>query len=89
MHSHLFGSRGSNLSDVLGAVGSMTAAVELALVALVLRLSAILDAVTFSSAVETFVVSWQRVSFTLALLLFIPREGTNVFFGSWSRSSLC
>ena len=50
----------------------MTATVELALGALVLRLTAILDAVAFGSAVETLVVSWRRVSFTLAFLLLIP-----------------
>ena len=50
----------------------MTASVELAFVALVLWLSAVLDAVAFGSAVETLVVLWQRVSFTLSLLLLIP-----------------
>ena len=50
----------------------MTTSMEFALVALVLQLSAVLDAVAFGSTVETLVVSWWRVSFTLALLLFIP-----------------
>ena len=66
----------------------MTAAVELALRALVLQLLAILNAVTFRSAVETLVVSWRRVSFTLALPLLIPRESADVFFGSRSKPNL-
>ena len=53
----LFRSRDSNLSDILQAVGSMTASVELALAALVLWLSAVLDAVAFSPTVETLAVS--------------------------------
>ena len=60
----------------------MAASVELALVALVFWLSAVFDAMAFGSTVETLVVSWQRVSFTLSLLL-IPREGADVFFSSW------
>ena len=48
----------------------MSASVELALAAWVLRLSAVLDAVPFFSAVEALVASWSG-SFTLALLLFI------------------
>ena len=66
----------------------MTASVELALTTLILRLPAVLDAMALHSAVETLVVSWWRVSFTLALLLLIPQEGTNVFFGSWSKPNL-
>ena len=50
----------------------MTASMELALGALVFQFSAILDAMAFDSAVETLVVSWRRVSFTLAFLLLIP-----------------
>ena len=50
----------------------VSAAVELALGALILWLSTILDAMAFSSAVEALVVSWRRVSFTLALLLLVP-----------------
>ena len=61
----------------------MTTSVELALATLILWLSAVLDAVTFGSAVETLVVSWQKVSFALTLLLLIPREGADVFFDSW------
>ena len=61
---------------------------EFALGALIFRLSAVLDAVTLSSTVETLVVSWRRVSFTLAFLLFIPREGGDVFFGSQSEPNL-
>ena len=72
MRHGLFRGRGSNFGDILRAVGLVTAAVELALGALVLRLPAILDAVAFSSAVEALVVSWRRVSFTLALLLLVP-----------------
>ena len=84
MRRGLFRSSGSYFSDVLGAVGPMTASVKLALTTLVLRLSAVLDVVTFGSAVETLVVSWCRVSFTLSLLLLIPQEGADVFFSSWS-----
>ena len=66
----------------------MTASVELAFVALILWLSAVLDAMVFSSAVETLVVSWRRVSFTLPLLLLFPQEGTDVFFSSRSQPYL-
>ena len=45
---------------------------ELALAALILWLSAVLDAMAFGPAVETLVVSWRRVSLALALLLLIP-----------------
>ena len=61
----------------------MTASMELALIALVLWLSAILDAMTFGSAVETLVVSWQRVALSFALLLLIPRKSADIFFDSW------
>ena len=50
----------------------MSASVELALVALILWLLAILDAMAFGSAVETLVVSWWRISLALSLLLLIP-----------------
>ena len=50
----------------------MTASVELALTALILWLSAALDAMTFGSTVETLVVSWWRIPLALTLLLFIP-----------------
>ena len=50
----------------------MTASMELALAALVLWLSAVLDAVAFGPTVETLVVSWWRISLALTLLLFIP-----------------
>ena len=56
MFCGLFRGRGPDFGDVLGAVGLMTASMELALSALVLRLSAILDAMAFSSAVEALVV---------------------------------
>ena len=58
MRRGLFRSRGSNFGDILRAVGLMAAAVELALSALVLRFSAILDAVAFGATVEALVVSW-------------------------------
>ena len=72
MRCGLLRGRGPNFGDVLRAVGSVTSSMELALAALILRLSAILDAMAFGSAVETLVVSWRRASFTLSLLLFIP-----------------
>ena len=50
----------------------MAASVELALAALILQLSAVLDAVAFSSTVETLVVSWQGISSTLSLFLLVP-----------------
>ena len=61
---------------------------ELALVALVLRLSAVFDAVALGSAVETLVVPWRRIPFALSFLLLIPREGSNVFFNSWPKPNL-
>ena len=72
-----------NLGNVLGAIGLMTASMELTLAALILWLLAVLNPMTFGPTVETFVVSRQRVSFTLTLLLIIPQEGTNVFPSSW------
>ena len=72
MRHGLFRGGGPNFGDILRAIGSVTATMELALVTLVLRLSAILDAMAVDSAVEAFVVPWQRVSFTLALLLLVP-----------------
>ena len=51
----------------------MSAAVELAFSARVLRLSAVLDAVSFFSAVEALVASWSGgFSLALALLLIVP-----------------
>ena len=50
----------------------MTASKELALAALILWLSAVLDAVAFGPAVETLVVSWQHIPFALSFLLLIP-----------------
>ena len=76
--------RSSNFSDVLGAVGPVTSSVELALVALVLWLSAVLDAMPLGSTVETLVVSWQHIPFALSFLLLIPQEGTDILFCSWS-----
>ena len=57
---------------------------ELALTALILWLSTVLDAVAFSSTVETLVVSWRRIALAFTLLLFIPQEGANVFVSFWS-----
>ena len=68
----LFRGRNSNFGHVLGAVGPMTSSVELALVALVLQLLAILDAMTLGFTVETLVVSQRRISFALSFLLLIP-----------------
>ena len=45
---------------------------ELALIALVLRLSAILDAMTLNPTVEILVVSWRHIPFALSFLLLIP-----------------
>ena len=67
----LFHGRNSNFGNVLGAVGPVASSMELALIALVLQLSAVLDAVTLSSAVETLVVP-QHVPFALSFLLLIP-----------------
>ena len=63
----------------------MSSSVELAFPALVLRLAAILDAVSFFSAVEALVASW-RGSLPLALLLLIvPGEGADVVgLQAWS-----
>ena len=60
----------ADFSDVLRTVAPMSAAVELAFAARVLRLSAVLDAVSFFSAVEALVASWSG-SFSLAFLLLI------------------
>ena len=62
----------------------MTPPVELAFVALVLQLLAVLDAMTLGSTVETLIVSWQHIPFALSFLLFIPQESADVFFRSWS-----
>ena len=83
MHGRLLHSSGLNLGDILGTVGSMTASVELALTALVLWLSAVLDTMAFGPTIETLVVSWRRTSLAFPLLLLIPREGADVFFSSW------
>ena len=67
----LFSGR-ADFSDVLRTVTPMAAAVELAFSAWVLRLSAVLDAVSFFTAVEALVASWSgRLAFTL-LLLIVP-----------------
>ena len=68
----LLGSGSSDFGNILGAIGPVTPSMELALIALVLWLSAILDAVAFGSTVETLVVSWWRVPFALSFLLFFP-----------------
>ena len=49
----------------------MASSMELALSALVFRLSAVLDAVTLVSAVETLVVSQWCAPFALSFLLLI------------------
>ena len=62
-----------DFGDVLRTVTSMSAAMELAFSAQVLRLSAVFDAVAFFSTVEALIASWWgRLSLTL-LLLIIPR----------------
>ena len=71
MHGCLFFSRGADFGNVLRTVAPVSSSVELAFTAWVLRLSAILDAVSFFSAIEALVASW-RGSFTFALLLVIP-----------------
>ena len=48
----------ANLGDVLRTVTPMSPSVELAFPALVLRLLAVLDAVSFLPAVEALVASW-------------------------------
>ena len=70
MRGCLFFSGRADFSDVLRTVAPMSAAVELAFAAWVLRLSAILDAMTFFSTVEALVASWSG-NFSLALLLLI------------------
>ena len=65
----LFSGR-ADFSDVLRTVAPMSAAVELAFSARVLRLLAILDAVSFFSTVEAFVASWSG-GFPFAFLLLI------------------
>ena len=68
----LFSGR-ADFGDILRTVAPMSAAVELAFSAWILRLSAVLDAVSFFSAVETLVASRRR-RFALAfLLLIVPR----------------
>ena len=61
-----------DFSDVLRTVAPMSAAVELAFSAWVLQLSAILDAVTFFSAVEALVASWSGDLSLSLLLLIVP-----------------
>ena len=70
MRGCLFLSRGVDFSDVLRTVAPMSASVELAFAAWILRLSAVLDAMSFFSAVEALVASW-RGGFSFALLLLI------------------
>ena len=65
----LFSGR-ADFGNVLRTVVPMSAAVELAFSARVLRLSAVLDAVSFFAAVEALVASWHGC-FTFALLLLI------------------
>ena len=65
----LFSGR-ADFGDVLRTVTPMSAAVELAFSAWVLRLSAVLDAVSFFSAIEALVASWSG-NFPFAFLLLI------------------
>ena len=63
----------------------MSSSVELAFSALILQLSAVLDAVSFFSAVEALVASWWGSFPLVLLLLVVPREGANVVgFWAWS-----
>ena len=67
----LFSGR-ADFGDVLQTVVPMSAAMELAFSAWVLRLSAVLNAVSFFSAVEALVAPWRgRLAFAL-LLLIVP-----------------
>ena len=66
----LLGGGSTDLGDVLGAVSSMTATVELALATLILRLLAVPDSVSVLAVVEALVAS-QRRGFVL-LLLIVP-----------------
>ena len=73
MRGRLFLSRGADFGDVLRTVAPMSTSVELAFAAWVLWLSAVLDAVSFLSAVEALVALWsRRLAFTF-LLLIVPR----------------
>ena len=72
----------ADFSDVLRTVAPVSSAVELAFAAWVLRLSAVLDAVSFFSTVEALVASWSG-GFSLALLLIVPREGADIV-GLWA-----
>ena len=72
VHRSLLHGGSLNFGDVLGAVGPVTSSMELALVALVLRLAAVLDAMTLGSAVETLVVSQWHIPSALSFLLLIP-----------------
>ena len=70
MGGGLFFSGRADFSDVLRTVAPVSAAVELASAAWVLRLSAVLDAVAFFSAVEALVASWSgSFPFTFFLLI--------------------
>ena len=70
MRRCLFLSRGADFGDVLRTVAPMPSSVELAFSARVLRLSAILDAVSFFSTVEALAASWYG-GFSFAFLLLI------------------
>ena len=82
MRRGLLFSGGVNFSDILRTVAPMSASMELAFSTLVPRLSAILDAVPFFSAVEALVASWRRVLAFALLLLIIPGESTDFFLGA-------
>ena len=68
----LFFSGSADFSNVLRTVAPMSPSVEFAFAAWVLRLSAILDAVSFFSAVEALVASWSGGLSFAFLLLIVP-----------------
>ena len=63
----------ADFSDVLQTVTPKSAAVELAFSAWILRLTAVLDAVSFFSTVEALVASWRGYLAFALLLLIVPR----------------
>ena len=82
MRRGLLFSGGANFSDILRAVVPMSASMELAFSTLVSRLSAILDAMPFFSAVEALVASWRHVLAFALLLLIIPGESADFFLSA-------
>ena len=85
MRGRLFLSREADFGDVLQTVAPMSAAVEFAFATWVLRLSAVLDAVSFFSAVEALVASWRGRLALALLLLIVPRKGADIVgLRAWS-----